>query len=80
MVNVVKFAKEHLMGRQKSMASITADGGVTIQLKTGKHYRLIKVLIEEFIPHFVPASKILYMGDTGEKFGYFDEIYPDDSG
>jgi len=61
------------MGRQKSMALITADGGVTIQLKTGKHYRLIKVLIEEFIPHFVPASKILYVGDTGEKFGYFDE-------
>jgi len=56
-----------------SMASITADCGVTIQLKTGKHYRLIKVLIEEFIPHFVPASKILYVGDTGEKWRYFDK-------
>ena len=41
-----------------SMASITADGGVTIQLKTRKHYRLIKVLIVEFIPHFVSANKI----------------------
>jgi adenine-specific DNA-methyltransferase len=61
------------MGNQKSMVLITADGGGTIQLKTGKHYRLIKVLIEKFIPHFVPASKILHVGDTGEKRGYFDE-------
>jgi len=65
--------RKSAIGGQKSMASITADGGVTIQLKAGKHYSLIKVLIEEFIPHFVPASKILYVGDTGEKWGYFDE-------
>ena len=65
--------RKFAIGGQMSVASIIADGGVTIQLKTGKHYRLIKVLIEEFIPHFVPASKILYVGDTGKKWGYFDE-------
>lgn len=55
------------------MASIAAAEGVTIQLKPGKHHRLIKVLIEKFIPHFVPGSKVLYVGDTGEKWGYFNE-------
>ena len=65
--------RKFAIGGQKSMASITADGGVTIQLKAGKHYRLIKILIEKFIPHFVPTSKILYVGDTGEEWGYFNE-------
>jgi hypothetical protein len=62
--------RKFAIGGHKSMASITGNGGVTIQLKAGKHCRLIKVLIAEFIPHFVPASKILYVGDTGEKRGY----------
>lgn len=54
------------------MASIAAEG-VTIQLKPGKHYRLIKGLIEEFIPHFMPGSRVLYAGDTCEKLGYCDQ-------
>jgi len=65
--------KEHSVVREKNMATITANGGVTIQLKPGKHYRLIKIFIEEFIPHFLPGSKVLYVGDTGDKRGYFDE-------
>lgn len=55
------------------MAQIAAADGLTIQMKSGKHCRLVKKLIEKFIPHFVPGSKVLYAGDTGEKWGYFDE-------
>jgi len=58
---------------EKSMASIADAAGVTIQLKPGKHHRLIKGLIEKFVPHFVPGSRVLYAGDTSEKSGYFDK-------
>ena len=32
----------------------------------------IKDIIEEFAPRFAPGSKLVYVGDTGNKFGYFD--------
>jgi BsuBI/PstI restriction endonuclease domain len=34
---------------------------------------LIKAIIEEFAPRFSPGAQLLYAGDTGEKWGYFDE-------
>jgi len=55
------------------MAHIEAADGVKIKMKSGKHCRLIKALIEKFIPHFVPGSKVLYVSGIAEKWGYFDE-------
>ena len=34
---------------------------------------MIKSIIEEFGPRFVPGGALIYAGDTGEKMGYFDE-------
>jgi BsuBI/PstI restriction endonuclease domain len=34
---------------------------------------LIRSVIEEFGPRFVPGGVLIYAGDTGEKWGYFDE-------
>jgi len=44
-----------------------------IQLSPGEHSRLIKAIIEEFAPRFIPGSKLIYAGDTGNKWGYFDK-------
>lgn len=44
-----------------------------IQLSPGKHSELIKAVVEEFGPRFCPGGKVIYVGDTGEKWGYFDE-------
>jgi BsuBI/PstI restriction endonuclease C-terminus. len=33
---------------------------------------LIRSIIENFAPRFVPGSKLIYVGDTGDKWGYFD--------
>jgi hypothetical protein len=30
-------------------------------------------LIENFCPRFVPGGQIIYIGDTGSKWGYFDK-------
>jgi hypothetical protein len=47
--------------------------GETIRLAPGDHSRLIKAIIEEFAPRFVPGGVLIYAGDTGEKWGYFDK-------
>jgi hypothetical protein len=44
-----------------------------IKLSAGKHSELIRAIIEEFTPRFVPGGKLVYAGDTGAKWGYFDE-------
>lgn len=47
--------------------------GETIRLSPGDHSELIKAVIEEFAPRFVPGGVLIYAGDTGEKWGYFDK-------
>lgn len=44
-----------------------------IHLSPGAHSTLIKAIIEEFAPRFAPGSTLIYAGDTGNKWGYFDE-------
>jgi hypothetical protein len=61
------------MEREMSKMPITTAEGMTILLAPGEHYQLIKGLVEEFVPNFVPGSKVLYASDTGGKRGYFDE-------
>lgn len=46
--------------------------GKEIQVSPGAHSLLIKAIIEEFAPRFVPGAVLIYAGDTGEKLGYFD--------
>jgi BsuBI/PstI restriction endonuclease domain/BsuBI/PstI restriction endonuclease HTH domain len=43
-----------------------------IDLSPGAHSELIRAIIEEFAPRFVPGSVLIYVGDTGDKWGYFD--------
>jgi hypothetical protein len=33
---------------------------------------LIRAIIEDFGARFVPAGALIYAGDTGKKWGYFD--------
>lgn len=47
--------------------------GETIKISPGKHSQLIKEIIEIFAPKFTPGAKLIYVGDTGSKVGYFNE-------
>jgi BsuBI/PstI restriction endonuclease domain len=51
-----------------------ATGG-TIRFSPGDHSELIKAIIEEFAQRFVPGGVLVYAGDTGDKWGYFDREY-----
>lgn len=47
--------------------------GQEITLSPGQHSELIRSIIEEFAPRFAPGSILIYAGDTGDKWGYFNE-------
>lgn len=64
-----RYAKE----RDMKKLPVTLATGETIRLSPGAHSKLIKAIIEEFAPRFVPGGVLIYAGDTGEKWGYFDK-------
>lgn len=47
--------------------------GKSINISPGEHSKLTKAIIESFAPRFVPGGLLVYVGDTGDKWGYFDE-------
>jgi hypothetical protein len=53
--------------------AVTLVAGGQIRLSPGNHGQLIKAIIEEFAVRFVPGGVLIYAGDTGNKWGYFDK-------
>jgi len=64
-----RYAKE----REMKKLPVKLATGETIRLSPGDHSQLIKAIIEEFASRFVPGGVLVYAGDTGEKWGYFDK-------
>ena len=63
-----RYAKE----RSQSLVPVRIAPGQQISLTPGEHSELIRDVVEEFAPRFAPGSLLVYVGDTGEKMGYFD--------
>ena len=55
------------------MIPVQVAKGQEINLTPGAHSELIKAVITEFAPRFAPAAEIIYVGDTGDKIGYFQK-------
>jgi hypothetical protein len=66
---IERYARE----RDLNLVPIQIAPGQEILLSPGKHSELIKAIIEGFAPRFVPGSVLVYAGDTGDKWGYFDK-------
>lgn len=64
-----RYAKE----REMKKLPVNLATGKTIRISPGDHSKLIKAIIEEFAPRFVPNGVLVYAGDTAEKWGYFDK-------
>lgn len=64
-----RYAKE----REMQKIPVKLASGETIRLSPGHHSDLIRAIIEEFAPRFVPAGVLVYVGDTDDKWGYFDK-------
>ena len=66
---VEKWAKE----RQMQMVPVKLASGNEIKLTPGDHSELIRNIINEFAPRFAPGAETIYVGDTGDKIGYFEQ-------
>lgn len=66
-------AARYAMVREQACIPVRIASGKEIQLSPGKHSELIKAIIENFAPRFVPGGVLIYAGDTGDKWGYLDE-------
>jgi hypothetical protein len=66
-------AKRYAKEREQRMIPLQIAQDKKIHISPGEHSQLIKAIVEEFGPRFVPGGTLIYVGDTGEKFGYFDD-------
>ncbi|MFH0986279.1 MAG: BsuBI/PstI family type II restriction endonuclease [Candidatus Omnitrophota bacterium] len=64
-----RYAKE----RVQKLIPVRITDGQEINISPGEHSELIKAIVENFAPRFVPGAVLVYVGDTGEKWGYFDK-------
>ena len=53
--------------------AVTIEGEIKT-LSPGGHNVLIGKIISEFAARFTPGGRLLYIGDTDEKFAYFNEV------
>ena len=63
-----QYAREH----QMDMVNVRIRDGQEVSLSPGKHNELIRGIITDMAPRFIPGAALVYIGDTGEKWGYFD--------
>ncbi len=62
----------YAMEREHNRIPVEIAPGKEITLSPGEHSELIRAIIADFAPRFAPGSVLVYVGDTGDKWGYFD--------
>jgi len=65
--------ERYAMKRAQNRVSVKIAPNQQITLSPGEHSELIRDIIEDFAPRFAPGSVLVYAGDTGDKWGYFDD-------
>jgi len=59
--------------REMKRIPVKINDGPLIYLSPGGQNVLIEKIITEFGERFTPGGRVVYVGDTGDKFAYFDE-------
>lgn len=65
-------AKKYAKERDMVMIPVKLRNGKEIKLSAGEHSELIKNIVEDFASRYAPGGDLVYVGDTGDKHGYFD--------
>jgi len=66
-------SEKNAQHRAFEQVPVEIASGQSVKLSPGEHSELIKAVIESFAPRFVPGGMLVYAGDTGDKWGYFDK-------
>lgn len=69
----VGLAAKYAKHREMEMIPVVVAPGKEIALSPGAHSELIRQIVEDFGARFVPGGQLVYAGDTGDKWGYFDD-------
>lgn len=64
---------QYAMHREMKLVPVSIAKGKEVKLSPGEHSELIRAIWEQFGARFVPGGKLVYAGDTGDKWGYFDQ-------
>ena len=74
--NQQSLSKQYAHEREMNKVSVKIKDEHSIQISPGKHSELIKDIIEQLAPRFLPNSTLVYIGDTGENL-VFISAFPD---
>ncbi|OKH39062.1 restriction endonuclease [[Phormidium ambiguum] IAM M-71] len=72
LISVETLKRRYAQERQMQRIPVTVAPGIIISLSPGGQNILIEKIINDFCSLFTPAGKLLYVGDTGDKWVYFD--------
>jgi adenine-specific DNA-methyltransferase len=64
-----RYARERTMQR----IPVAVAPGKTVSLSAGGQNVLVKKILDDFCATFTPGAKVIYVGDTDEKWAYFDK-------
>ncbi len=68
-------AERYSRPRELQRIDLRRRMGQELRLSPGGHSDLVRAVVDEFGPRFVPGGTLLYVGDTEEKWAYFDEAH-----
>jgi hypothetical protein len=75
LANIETLSDRYKKSRDLALIPCILPDGAVFEMSPGGHSELIKEIIEQFAPRFAPGSKILYVGDTGNKGVIHDEKF-----
>lgn len=58
--------------REQARVPVTLPDGQRIALSPGDHSALMGAIIQLFCPRLVPGGRVIYVGVTGDRLGYYD--------
>lgn len=73
LVDVRTLAQRYAQARSMRRIPLALAAGVAIELSPGGQNALIRQIIDEFCPRFTPGARPLYVGDTKQKWAYFNK-------
>jgi hypothetical protein len=73
LTSVETLASRYAQEREMERIPLSLSPGTKITLSPGGQNILVKQIVEEFCPRFTPGAKPIYVGDTEDKWAYFDE-------
>jgi type II restriction enzyme len=72
LTSIKTLQQRYAQERESQRIPVTLKTGQKISLSPGGQNLLIEKIINDFCELFTPGGKLIYVGDTGDKWGYFD--------